>query len=322
MEGIRLIDPELYEAFLRGTLSVNGPLTGGAVVTGSLLLNEAELRVPSSGFASFAALIEVSHINEPADVRATRVRAGLLDTGNGGNGATSVRPIGLDITVSAPARIFVRGRGIDAELGGQIRLLGTTEQIVPSGAFNLIRGRLDILGKRLLLSTADLQLQGRFVPTLLISAQNENAGVISIVTIEGPADNPSVRFSSIPELPQEEALAQLLFGRGLDSLSALQGAQLANAIAVLAGRGGEGLVSRLRQGFGLDDLDLKTSDNGETALTAGKYISDNAYTEIEIEQGGKSRISLNLDVRPGVTVRGRVNDDGETGIGIFVERDY
>jgi translocation and assembly module TamB len=224
--------------------------------------------------------------------------------------------------VSAPARIFVRGRGIDAELGGQIRLLGTTEQIVPSGAFNLIRGRLDILGKRLLLSTADLQLQGRFVPTLLISAQNENAGVISIVTIEGPADNPSVRFSSIPELPQEEALAQLLFGRGLDSLSALQGAQLANAIAVLAGRGGEGLVSRLRQGFGLDDLDLKTSDNGETALTAGKYISDNAYTEIEIEQGGKSRISLNLDVRPGVTVRGRVNDDGETGIGIFVERDY
>lgn len=323
LEGIRLIDPELYEAFLRGTLSVNGPLTGGAQIAGALTMSEAELRVPSSGFASAAALLEVTHVNEPAEVRATRARAGLLGDGNGGPGGSGgARPFGLDVTVSAPARIFVRGRGIDAELGGQIRLLGTTAQILPSGAFNLIRGRLDILGKRLTLSTANLQLEGSFVPTLLVSAQTENDGVVSIVNIEGPADNPSVRFISIPELPQEEALARLLFGRGLENLSALQAAQLANAIAVLAGRGGEGLVNRLRRGFGLDDLDLTTSENGETALTAGKYISDNAYTEVEIEQGGKSRISLNLDLRPGVTLRGRVGDDGQTGIGIFVERDY
>jgi translocation and assembly module TamB len=200
--------------------------------------------------------------------------------------------------------------------------LGNTSQIIPSGAFNLIRGRLDILGRRLVLSRADLQLEGSFVPTLLIQAETESDGVVSIVTIEGPADDPAVTFTSIPDLPQEEALARLLFGRGLDNLSALQATQLANAIAVLAGRGGEGIVNRLRQGFGLDDLDLTTSDNGETALTAGKYISDNAYTEIEIEQGGKSQISLNLDLRPGVTVRGRVSDDGQTGIGIFVERDY
>lgn len=88
----------------------------------------------------------MTHVNEPAEVRATRARAGLLGDGNGGPGGSGgARPFGLDVTVSAPARIFIRGRGIDAELGGQIRLLGTTAQILPSGAFNLIRGRLDIL---------------------------------------------------------------------------------------------------------------------------------------------------------------------------------
>ena len=154
---------------------------------------------------------------------------------------------------------------------------------------------------------------------LVPAAQAEGA---SIVTIEGPANSPVVSFSSVPQLPQEEALARVLFGRGLDKLSALQAAQLANAVAVLAGRGGEGLVSRLRKGFGLDDLDLVTSEDGTTGLSAGKYISENAYTEIEIEQGGKSRISLNLDLRKGVTVRAQVGDDGTTGVGIFVERDY
>jgi translocation and assembly module TamB len=324
LDRLRLVDPELYEAVLSGRIGVNGALAGGASITGDLTLTQAELRVPSSGFSGAAALLDITHVNEPTPVRDTRAKAGLLGThgaeARGGEG--TARPFPLDLTVSAPAQIFVRGRGIDAELGGALRLGGTTAAILPAGAFNLIRGRLDILGKRLVLSTADLQLEGSFVPILLVAAQTESDGIVSSVFVEGPADNPEVRFASIPELPQEEVLSRLLFGRDLGSLSALQAAQLANAIAVLAGRGGEGLVNRLRKSFGLDDLDLTTSEDGGTALTAGKYLSENLYTQIEIEQGGKSRVSLNLDLREGVTVRGRVGDDGETGIGIFVERDY
>ncbi len=65
--------------------------------------------------------------------------------------------------------------------------------------------------------------------------------------MEGPADDPVVSFTSAPELPQEEVLARLLFGRSLDKISPLQAAQLANAVAVLAGRGGVGIVGNLRR---------------------------------------------------------------------------
>ena len=55
----------------------------------------------------------------------------------------------LDINVNAPRRIFVRGRGLDAELGGSFRLTGPVTDIQPVGAFQLIRGRLSILGQRI-----------------------------------------------------------------------------------------------------------------------------------------------------------------------------
>jgi translocation and assembly module TamB len=322
LDGLRLYDPNLYEAFIDGRLTVRGPLAGGALISGALALSGAELRVPESGFDTAGALLNLVHVNEPADVRATRDRAGLLGGSGTGKSVRGGAAFGLDLTISAPSRIFLRGRGIDAELGGQLRLLGTTLAIVPSGSFNLIRGRLDILGKRLVLSQADLTLSGSFVPVLQIAASTESDGVVSAVKIDGAANDPLVSFTSIPDLPQEEVLARLLFGRALDTISPLQAAQLANAVAVLAGRGGEGLVNRLRRGFGLDDLDVATAEDGSTALTAGKYIAENVYTEVEIGQGGKTSVNLNLDLRQGVTVKAGVDGSGETGIGIFIERDY
>ena len=92
--------------------------------------------------------------------------------------------------------------------------------------------------------------------------------------------------------------------------------------AVLAGRGGEGIVSRLRKSFGLDDFDVTTTADGQTALTAGRYLTENLYTEFDIGQDGQSSVSLNFDLRDGVTVRGRLENDGDSGLGIFIQRDY
>ncbi|MFN7051796.1 MAG: translocation/assembly module TamB domain-containing protein, partial [Gemmobacter sp.] len=117
-------------------------------------------------------------------------------------------------------------------------------------------------------------------------------------------------------------LARLLFGRDLTSLSAFQAAQLASAVATLAGKGGDGIMSKLRKGFGLDDFDISTDAEGDTSVKAGKYISQNTYTEVEVDQNGQAAISLNLDLTESITVRGSAGADGETSIGIFKEKDY
>lgn len=264
------------------------------------------------------------HVNEPADVRRTRARADLLETDDGASGGVSGGGGGfpLDIRIVAENQIFVRGRGLDAELGGQLILRGTTANIVPSGRFELIRGRIDILGQRITMSEGSVTLQGDFDPIIRLVAETESEDVIVRIVVEGRATSPEIAFRSEPELPEDEVLSRLLFGRSIEDISPLQAAQLASAVATLAGRGGDGIVANLRQSTGLDDLDVTTDSEGNVGLQAGKYISENVYTSVNVDSEGEAEVNINLDLTQSITVRGSANNTGETSLGVFFERDY
>jgi translocation and assembly module TamB len=81
-------------------------------------------------------------------------------------------------------------------------------------------------------------------------------------------------------------------------------------------------VGNLRKSFGLDDLDLTTDSDGNVSVKAGKYLTKRVYTEVEVDQQGQSQINLNLDLKKNVTVKGSVSADGESGIGIYIQKDY
>ncbi|PPB82675.1 translocation and assembly module TamB [Albidovulum inexpectatum] len=319
LRDARLADPDLYETTVTGDVSITGPFRGGASIGGQVRLGRTEILIASAGVATDPVLRGIAHVSEPPEVRQTRRRARLIrDNGEERNRVS----YGLDLAISAPDRIFVRGRGLDAELGGSLRVSGTTADIVPSGQFNLIRGRLDLLGKRFTIDEGLVQLQGALEPWIRFAATTQTDEITATILIEGPASSPEISFLSSPELPEEEVVSQILFGRGLTNLSPLQAAQLASAVAELAGRGGGGIVARLRESVGLDDLDITTAQDGSASVRAGKYLTDRVYSDVSVGSDGKAEINLNLDVRPGVKMRGRLDSEGNTGIGVFWERDY
>jgi translocation and assembly module TamB len=319
--GVR--DPDLYDTSVSGAVSLTGPIGRNLLVNGDLRLNETEIQVPSSGVSGLGDIPPIDHLGATRPVMRTLDRAGISTSAESAveetRGPSSTR---LDLTLTAPGQVFVRGRGLDAELSGQLRLTGPTSDIIPQGGFELVRGRLDILNQRFTLDEGRIQMSGSFVPVLRFVAETEANGITVRVILDGPASSPDISFTSSPELPEDEVLAQLLFGRNLSNLSALQALELANAVATLAGRGGMGLLSRLRDGFGLDDLDVTQSDDGGTAVRAGKYISDNIYSDVVVESGGRAEINLNLDVTSDITARGSVDNTGNSSLGIFFERDY
>ena len=320
LQDLVVVDPNLYTINADGRITLAGPLAGGASITGRIDIPRAEIQIPNA-IGGGGAIPDMTHVKEPKPSFLTRQRAGLVkdDAGDGSTGAPVAYP--LDILISAPARIFVRGRGLDTEFGGQVQIGGTTQRIIPSGRFEVIRGRLDILARVLTFETAEITLGGDLVPDLYMIAVSEDAAIDARIQIEGPVNNPELTFSSTPTLPEDEVLAQLFFGKPIRELSPLEIAQLLSAINTLTGGGG-GLFGKLREGFGVDQLNVGSDDEGNTEVTAGKYLTDDVYTDVTVGAAGTSRIRLNYELTPSLTARGGFDSEGDTRLGLSFEKDY
>ncbi len=308
------VDGTLFNATANGNLTVTGPLLQNPSLGGTVTLTRANITVPAKLPASLAE-INVKHRNTPPDVRA--LLAALAP--KGGEGTKS--NLSLDLVLNAPNGIFVRGRGIDAELGGNLTIRGSASDPVVAGGFEMRRGRIVILSKRLDFTSGKITFGGSLIPVLDMAAETSSNQTTITITVTGVANDPDIAFTSSPSLPQDEVLARLIFGQSMSRLSALQIAQLADAVSQLAGGGDSSLFQTLRGKLGVDDLDLKTDDNGQTSVSLGRRLNDKTY--FQVEQGGSSgaKASINLDVGRGVKLKGSAGSGGGSA-GIFYEKEY
>lgn len=314
----RYTDGRVVTANLGGDIAIKGPLVRAPSLTGTINLARTVISIPEKFPGSLTA-VDVKHKNAPKAVIAQQEAMRPPAKASGGTGALT-----LDLTVNAPNQIFVQGRGLDAELGGNLRLTGSSASPQAVGEFTLRRGRLSILGKRLNFTRGSVGFSGSLVPTIDFAAESTAGDATITVAVSGEANNPKFAFTSVPALPEDEVLARLIFGRSMSNLSPLQIAQLAEAAAQMAGIGGStSLLSTLRSTLGVDDLDIRTNDKGETSVAVGKYLNDRTYVTIEKgDQPGSGKATIDLTIGRGVKLRGQATDDGEAKGGVFYEREY
>ncbi|MDZ7905748.1 MAG: translocation/assembly module TamB domain-containing protein [Cypionkella sp.] len=318
VNDLGLRNPDLFQSTILGELSLTGPLLGGASLKGRLDLGrtEVQLRVPT--IIEGAPLADLRHKGDTRAAQLTRARAGIDQRAKTGS---VTAPINLNILVRATNRLFVRGRGLDAELGGEVRLQGDSNDVLPNGSFDLVQGHFDILTTRLSLEAMRLELRGEFIPFLSVRATNSKGGLITTAIIDGPALDPDFKFVSSPELPEEEVLSQLLFDQSLKNLTALQAVQLTSAVASLTGRG-EGVIARLRKSLRLDNLDVQSDETGSSALKAGKYLSDKVYSEFSTEGAGKQSLDLTYTLNSKIKLKIGAQTTGNASLGIEIESNY
>lgn len=317
LRSAKYSDGETFNTSVSGDLLIDGNLSAGPLLSGNLNLGRTEIIVPES-FASEASLVDVEHINADKKVQKTLDRiAAVTPQNKSGNNSPSIR---LRLNINAPNQIFVRGRGLDAELGGSLGLTGSMDNIVPLGSFTLRRGRLSVLGQRLDLESGTITLAGDLDPLLNFVATTQAGDTLASIQLRGTASDLKVTFSSSPELPEDEVLAKIIFGRNLTDLSPAQIVKLASIAGELTGGNSPSLVNGLRKSTGLDDVDIVQDDQGNAAVKAGKYISDNVY--LGVQAGKETEATINLDITDSLTARGSVGSDGKSSLGIFFEKDY
>ncbi|NRG18477.1 translocation/assembly module TamB domain-containing protein [Rhizobiales bacterium] len=318
----RYMDGSTISAKLNADLALKGPLADparGASLSGRVDIERADINIPDQLPAAINP-VAVQHKNASAAVRA---QSEALSQGQGDGGGGSSRPISLDVTVSAPNQIFVRGRGLDAELGGTLKLTGTTSNPQAVGGFSLIRGRMGLLTRQITFEKGIITFTGSLMPRLDFAATTSTSDANITITVRGEAEAPTVALTSSPELPQDEILARLLFDQSVSDLSPAQIAQLAASVAVLTGGSGEGPLGQLRKSLGLDAIDIVNDGDKGPALSVGKYINDNIYLGVKQGTGdASSRVTVDIDVSKNIKLRGEVGADGETKAGVFFEKEY
>lgn len=288
-----------------------------ATLSGQIRVQRAEIRIPER-LPPHIARFDVIEINSKKNI--------VLSVPEQSQSPSILH---LDLQLEIPARAFVRGRGLDSEWRGSLQIGGSVDAPTLTGSISVVRGDFALLGKSFVLTEGTITFLGdaKIDPQIKVVAEHRAAEITARATITGTPTAPVLNLSSQPELPQDEVLARVLFGRGAGQITPTQGLQLAQAAATLAG-GGPGVLDRLRTTIGLDRLDFSGGDNASSGtsgptITGGKYVSDSVF--VGVEQGTTSqstRTKVEIELTPNVTVESSVGANAAAGVGVNWRWDY
>ncbi|WP_225767386.1 translocation/assembly module TamB domain-containing protein [Inquilinus sp. Marseille-Q2685] len=329
-----LVSSDLATVHADSDLTMSGDLSADSLLKGSVKLRQAVIQIPDS-FPVSVTPIPVRQINAPPEI-AARLKdqqpppAARQASARAPRRAEPQKPpsqIGLDITVEAPNQLYVRGQGIDAEMQGQIHVVGTTSTPDIQGGFEMRRGAISKFGQRLDFERGRITFDGGVMtdPRLDFLASSRAGDVVAHILVGGYASKPELTLSSTPELPQDEVLSRLLFGQATGQLSPSQAIQLAQAAAELAGvgGGGTGLLGGIQKSLGLDQLDFNTDASGGSAIGLGRYLTKGV--RVGVEQGidaGSTRATVTIDVTDNIKGKAEAGGDSGGAVGGTVEWDY
>jgi translocation and assembly module TamB len=322
--------PDLV-ASVSSNIKINGSTLNGFDVAGPVTIDRAELSIAASQAASYPT-VPVREINGTGNAAASApappppTPIGPKQPANNG--------VRLALNVQAPQSVFVRGRGLDAEVGGQFTVTGDPGAPAVLGNLTLRRGNFNLLGHRLDFTRGNVSLVSATAidPLLDFAATTTVQGTIIEVDITGSSRAPKIELTSTPTLPQDEAMALLLFGKPSSSLSPVELLGAAQALAELTGRqpAGGGFMAKIRGGLGLDNLSINSGSSGSgsnqgttTSVEGGRYVAPGVY--VGARQGASadsSRGVVEWEVFKHTKVEGDIGADSTGKVGVKMEWDY
>lgn len=306
LNRFRIIDNDIAEAKASGPLTVTRGADGNITLRGRMDIDEARIQANPPGSTGIVGM-DVIEINKPGG-----------DVPEEEQNRQRGLQFGLDIALRSPGGdVRVIGRGLNVEMNVDAQVTGTIARPVLSGTARVVRGDYDFAGKRFVfdergtvtLSTRPDQIR------LNLTATREDPALTATIRATGTAARPVIALTSTPDLPQDEILSQVLFGRSASQLSAFEAAQLAAGVAALAGGGGFDVIGNLRELAGLDRLSFGGEASSLT-VAGGRYITDDVY--LEIIGGGENGAAVNVEwrVRRNLTVSSKFGGQGDASLSI------
>lgn len=224
----------------------------------------------------------------------------------------------LQVAVEIPGRLFVRGKGLDSEWDGHLDITGPAASPKLVGRLQARRGQLDVIGKTFVIRDSQISFLGGQPPDPQLDIVGiHTAGDLEVkASMSGTASKSTLTLSSTPELPQDEILSRILFGKSQSKLSAYEAVQLAGVAAELTGTGGGlNIIGTFRRALRMDVLRVEGGEAGPS-VEVGKYLTEGVY--VGTKRGATadtSGVEVEIDLTPHLKATSESNQiDNKAGL--------
>lgn len=206
-------------------------------------------------------------------------------------------PVQLDIAIDLNDKLTVRGNGLDALLGGALRINSRGSGLSAIGDVRTLRGHYSVFGQQLEIDRGTVAFAGPMNdPGLDLRAIRKIQTVEVGVEVSGSLQRPSVKLVSVPDMSDTDRLAWLALGRDPAGSDRAQTAVLQAAVLSLTSSGGKPVQKQIAEGFGLDELGFAGGENGTLGVVAlGKKLTDQLSIRLEQTLGGTAGSLLRMD---------------------------
>jgi translocation and assembly module TamB len=285
---------------LDANLTVAGDAQGNLAVRGTVSVLHADIQIPEK-LPPSVAVLPIRDPNAPP--------------------APPAHPapppeIALDLTLNA-REVFIRGRGLTADLAGTTHAGGTTARPQATGGLTLQHGWFSLAGQSLTFTSGSIDFIGAGIanPALNFVATTTSNNITATLTIGGTVRKPTITLSSVPVLPQDEILAQILFHSSVGSLSPFQVAEIAAALASFSGATSADPLSNLRKSLGLDVFSVGSNATGSPTVQGGRYVAPGIYLGAQQSANGGTQATLQIDIAKGLKLNTTAGTGGNSTTG-------
>ncbi|MGB0843244.1 MAG: translocation/assembly module TamB domain-containing protein [Alphaproteobacteria bacterium] len=289
-----LVNRDDASMLLSSYIRLEGALAGTLRLVGDVVVDEAEVRMPDIRQNNIVKL-DVVEINRPTSL------APLVEI------ETKSQILTASVRIRSQANLNFRGAGVDTNWGLGLQVEGPINEPLLTGTLWSSSGGLTLLGKRFKLTRGEVSFneEGPTDPRLELLLERDTDNLLVQISVTGTVQNPVVEIRSVPDLPTDQIVSQLLFSQDPRQLDGIQAVELVTALTRLQNFGrSEDFVERMRSLTGLDSLTFAANDDNETAIRAGKDI--NKDWEVWVEQGfrsGSTRVGTNYQFSPDFGLR-------------------
>lgn len=323
-----LIATDQAEAAVDGVLTATGTLDA-PTVQGRVEVVQAVVRPELSLLAEGGPaprdptiiVVQERRAAAAADGAPTETAASAFDA------AESFENLALNVAIAISDNTWIKHDSASLGLFGEVTVAKQRgEPVVLVGLVRVVQGWIYFRGRRFNPREGEVRFTGgeEVDPVLDIELETRIAGYTIQALVGGTAAEPSLEFTSEPDLEDADILGLLLFGRRVNQLDG--GEQMAveqEAGNIAANFAASTVAERISEQLGLG-LVITDVDVADGRFGVGRYLTPDTFVSVSQDLGGTAEREVTIDyyLTPEWSVTTSTDTGGENTADVFWRKKY